>query len=399
MAVDSKLYDLLGVAATATSNEIKKAYRKLALRLHPDKNPGNAEAADKFKEITGAYEILIDEEKRSTYDQFGLEGLSGGGMGAGGAEDLFAQFFGGGMFGGGGSRRPRGPQRSRDMVHTLKVTLEDLYNGKTSKMALKKTVSCPTCKGLGGKEGAVKTCSGCHGSGVKITARQMGPMIQQFQSACNECNGQGEIINEKDKCKDCKGKKTTQQTKILEVHIDRGMRNGQRIVFEDEGDSGPNIIPGDVVFVLDEQPHSRFERRGNDLLIHIKIDLVTALCGGSFDVQQLDGEWYHVTLPAGSVIKPNDIKQIPGKGMPVQRLHDFGNMICIFDIEFPEQGYTDAAADALRQILPPPRKLSVSADAAEEVALEDANPDEIHRPEDEMEDDDGRPEGVQCASQ
>lgn len=400
MVADTKLYELLEVDVTASSSEIKKAYRKLALKLHPDKNPGNHEAADRFKEVTGAYEILIDEEKRGIYDQFGLEGLSGGGGGAGAAEDLFAQFFGGGMFGGGGRRGPRGPQRSKDIVHPIRVTLADLYKGKTSKMSLKKTVTCKACEGRGGKKGAVAPCKGCGGSGVKVMARQMGPMIQQFQTVCTDCQGQGEIINEKDKCQVCKGKKTVQEAKVLELHIDKGMRNGQRIVFEGEGDSGPNLLPGDVVFVLEEQPNPQFERRGNDLITHVELDLVTALTGGDFEVQQLDGEWYHIALPEGGVIKPGDTKLLPEKGMPVQRLHSYGNMIVIFDIKFPDVGYAGLDAEALRKILPQAHPLSVPRDAAEEVELIDVDPASIPDNEDAMEDDEyARPEGVQCASQ
>lgn len=399
MVADTKLYDILGVSPSATSSEIKKAYRKLALKHHPDKNPGDHAAADTFKEVTGAYEILSDDEKRSTYDQLGLEGLSGGGMG-GGADDLFSQFFGGGMFGGGGPRKPRGPRRSQDIVHTVKVKLEDLYKGKSSKMALKKTVKCGTCNGLGGKEGAVKSCNGCHGSGMKIMSRQMGPMIQQFQTVCPDCSGQGEIIPDNARCKACKGKKTTQETKILEVHIDKGMRHGQRIVFEGEGDSGPNILPGDVVFVVEEQPHERFERRGNDLLTHVKLDLVTALTGGSFQVEQLDGEFYHIHVPEGQIIAPGDVKYLPEKGMPVQRLHSYGNMIIVFDIQFPTTGFSEEQAAALRKILPKPETQPNEADAAEEVSMVDMDPAAIPGGDDDaMDEDDGRPEGVQCASQ
>lgn len=189
---------------------------------------------------------------------------------------------------------------------------------------------------------------------------------------------------------------------MLEVHIDKGMRNGQRITFEGEGDSGPNLLAGDVVFVIEEQPNAVFERRGNDLITHVELDLITALAGGSFDVQQLDGEWYHINIPEGTVIKPGDTKLLPDKGMPVQRLHSYGNMIIMFDIKFPETGYTGADADTLRKLLPPAKRLSVSPDAAEEVELIDVDPSSI--PNDSAMDDDdedgyARPEGVQCASQ
>lgn len=403
MVSDTKLYELLGVHAEATETEIKKSYRKTALRYHPDKNPGNAEAAEKFKEVTGAYEILSDPEKRSMYDQFGLEGLQNGGASAGGAEDLFSQFFGGGMFGGGfgGGGRRRGPRRSRDIMHVIHVRLEDLYNGKTSKMALKRTVKCSTCNGKGGKN--VKTCNSCGGQGVKIVSRQLGPMIQQFQTQCPDCDGQGESVKPADKCKECKGNKTVQETKVLEVHIEKGMRDGQRIVFEGMGDSGPDVLPGDVVFVVEEEKHDRFERRGNDLVTHVKIDLATALCGGSFTVKQLDGEYYHIEIPQGEVIKPGDLKYLPEKGMPTQRLLRYGNMICIFEIEFPDPSFmTPETIQKVEAVLPPKQQPKDVPDTAEEVEMVGMDPSQMPSAGEPMdEDEDGMPGGerVQCASQ
>jgi len=167
MVKDTKLYDTLGVSPSATENELKKAYRKLALKYHPDKNPNGAE---KFKDISHAYEILSDPQKRETYDNFGEEGLSGdaGGMGMN-PEDLFASFFGGAF---GGSSRS-GPRRGKDVVHPLKVSLEDLYKGKVFKLSIKRNVICKACNGKGGKEGAVKNCSDCNGRGVKFVRRQI----------------------------------------------------------------------------------------------------------------------------------------------------------------------------------------------------------------------------------
>lgn len=395
MVVETALYESLQVSHTATASEIKKSYRKLALKFHPDKNPGNQEAADKFKELTAAYEILSDDEKRATYDQFGEAGLSGAG-GMGGGDDLFSQFFGGGMFGGMGGGRPRGPKRAKNINHVLKVKLEDLYKGKTTKMSLKKTVTCKSCEGKGGKN--AKECTSCDGQGIKIGVRQMGPMIQQYQTVCPDCQGKGVKYAPKDRCTECKGEKTVQETKILELHIDRGMKNGQRITFEGEGDSGPGILPGDVVFVVEELPHDRFERRGNDLLTHVKIDLITALIGGAVNIEQLDGDVYHVPLEAGKVIQPGDVKYLPGKGMPEQRLLNFGNMILVFDVVFPEKGYVEEQAKLLSSVLPKSTPAS-EADAAEEVTMVDMEPEAIPDAEDGMDYEDDRAEGVQCASQ
>ncbi|RKP11599.1 DnaJ domain-containing protein, partial [Piptocephalis cylindrospora] len=253
MVKETALYEALGVSPDASESDLKKAYRKLALKYHPDKNP---DAGDKFKEISHAYEVLSDSQKREVYDRFGEAGLSGeGGMGGGGVspEDLFAQLFGGGgggFFGGGGpggSSRHSGPRKGKDVGHGLKVTLEDLYKGKTSKLALQRNIICKKCDGKGGKAGAVKSCSTCNGQGVRLTIRQMGPMIQQVQQTCPDCRGEGEIINQKDRCKDCLGKKVISERKVLEVHVDKGMKGGQRITFTGEADQAPGTLPGDVV--------------------------------------------------------------------------------------------------------------------------------------------------------
>ncbi|XP_013777769.1 dnaJ homolog subfamily A member 2-like [Limulus polyphemus] len=189
---DTKLYDLLGVSRNASDLEIKKAYRKLAKEFHPDKNP---EKGEKFKEISYAYEVLSDQKKREIYDRHGIKGLQEGGTDGGFAsEDIFSHLFGGGLFGGMG--RGSGRRKiSEDTVHPLKVSLENLYNGKTAKLQLNRNVICKTCDGYGGKPGALQSCQTCNGRGIKVTFRQLGPgMMQQTQTSCPDCGGEGKYM-------------------------------------------------------------------------------------------------------------------------------------------------------------------------------------------------------------
>ncbi|KAI4744406.1 chaperone protein dnaJ [Aureobasidium sp. EXF-12298] len=365
MVKDTKFYDTLGVAPDASEAQLKSAYRKGALKFHPDKNP-SPEAAEKFKELSHAYEILADSEKRQLYDQYGEEGLEQGGMGGGmNAEDLFSQFFGGGgggfggMFGG-GMGRETGPKKARTIHHVHKVSLEDMYKGKISKLALQKSVLCPKCDGRGGKEGAVKTCTGCNGQGMKMMMRQMGPMIQRFQTVCPDCNGEGEIVREKDRCKQCHGKKTTVERKVLHVHVDKGVQSGTKIDFRGEGDQMPGVEPGDVQFEIEQKPHPRFQRKGDDLFYQAEIDLLTALAGGAIYIEHLDERWLTVEIKPGEVISPGEIKVIRGQGMPSYRHHDFGNLYIQFDVKFPEvltspdgSPMTDEQKAALESVLPP----------------------------------------------
>jgi len=228
------------------------------------------------------------------------------------AEDLFSQFFGGGGLGGmfGGQMRDQGPKKARTIHHTHKVTLEEIYNGKVSKLALQKSVICLECDGLGGKAGAVKTCTGCNGVGMKTMMRQMGPMIQRFQTVCPDCQGEGEIIREKDKCRKCNGKKTAIIRKVLYVHVDKGVPNGHKIDFRGEGDQMPGVQPGDVQFQIEQKPHKHFRRQGDDLIYKAKIHLYTALAGGFFFIQHLDApadRYLKVHIRPGEVIAPGKL--------------------------------------------------------------------------------------------
>lgn len=224
MVKETKLYDVLGVTPESTPAEIKKAYRKLALKYHPDKNPDEPE---KFKEISAAFEVLSDEKKKSIYDKYGEQGLREGSGGEFHSPfDIFDMFFGGG---GGRRRGPGEKARGKDTVHQLKVSLEELYNGAVRQLAVQKNVICDGCNGIGGKEGSVQKCDNCNGTGVDVKLRQIGPgMVQQIQQPCSECNRTGEKIKEKDKCKKCNGKKVIRERKVLECNIYPGMKDGQK---------------------------------------------------------------------------------------------------------------------------------------------------------------------------
>jgi len=392
MVKETKYYDILGVSPDASDSDIKKAYRKLALQYHPDKNPG---AEDKFKEITQAYEVLSDPKKRETYDQFGEKGPE---MGMGG-DDIFSAFFGGG-----GQRRQR-ERKGKDLVHQLKVSLEDLYKGKTSKLALQKTVICPECQGAGGKKESVKQCKDCGGQGATIKLRQIGPgMVQQIQQQCSTCNGEGEIIDAKDRCKRCKGKKTEQERKVLEVHVDKGMKGGKKIVFTGEGDQMPGVTPGDVVIILEEKSHEIFERKGSNLLMKKKINLVTALTGGQFTITHLDNRVLSIKIQPGEVIKQNDVKVIENEGMPTYR-DPFrkGNLVIVFDVEFPPSNWTTPEnLEILRNILPTePKQDVVMGEEHEEVEMHQYEPEKhsSNDQENDEEEDEGASPRVQCAHQ
>ncbi|XP_071483479.1 dnaJ homolog subfamily A member 2-like [Diadema antillarum] len=408
--VDTSLYDLLGVPKSANDTELKKAYRKMAKQYHPDKNP---EYGDKFKEISFAYEVLSDPEKRETYDNYGLDALKeGGGRGGGGMEDLFSSFFGESMFGGPfGGRGPRRTSRRRmkgeDTLHQHRVSLEDLYNGKVSKLQLSKNVICDACGGVGGKPGAMQPCRTCHGRGIKVTIRQLGPgMVQQMQSTCPDCRGEGERINEKDRCKKCNGMKVNKESKILEVHIDKGMKEGQRITFRGEGDQQPDVEPGDVIIILVEKEHNQFKRQGTDLYMEHTIGITEALCGFQFSITHLDNRKLLVKYPPGKIIQPGCKRVVEGEGMPMYRNpYEKGNLIIKFNIEFPENNFTsEEKLKELEQLLPQRPEYPPPGDEAEEVDLMDLDLSHNHqerRDAYEEDDDDDHPGGpsVQCAHQ
>lgn len=407
---DNRFYELLGVAKNASVEDIRKAYKKLALKYHPDRNPGDESAQEKFKDIAYAYEVLSDSEKREIYDRYGEEGLKGGGGGgfSGDPFDIFSHFFGGG---GRRAERPRGPQKGQDVVHPLKVSLEELYNGATRKIRVTRTRICSGCKGTGAtKPDAVVNCTGCKGTGRKVYIHQMAPgFVQQVSQSCPDCNGLGKSIDEKFKCKPCSGKKVVSDQKTLEVNIIQGMSNNQKIVFEGEADERPGVLPGDIIFIVQQKDHPTFERRGNNLYMKKKINLSEALTGVEFKVTHLDNRPLIVRNKKNTVIRPGQVMQISGEGMPIYRNPmSKGSLLVEFDIEFPEK-IPPKFLEQLQQILPSKQRVERSGlKNAEEVELEEADLSQGNATasrqreaydEEEDEEEDGRGPQIGCQSQ
>lgn len=328
----TKLYEALGLEKSAGEKEIKKAYRKAAIQHHPDK--GGDEA--KFKEISAAYEILSDSEKRARYDKYGLDGVSDEGGGGRSPDDLFSMFFGGR-----GGGRSSGPRKGENVSHPIKVSLEDLYNGKTVKLAINRQKII----------GEARSCSSCDGQGVVVELRQIAlGMVQQVQRRCTTCSGEGYIC------------KTEKERKVLEVLIDKGMKNGEKVVFFGMADEKPNMEAGDINFIVQEKEHEIFKRKGADLLITKTLSLNEALCGFEWSLEHLDGRTIIIKSRPGEVIKPETfggqpfVKIVSGEGMP-SRGNPFvkGNLYVLFSVEFPSDNELDeTAVKALKRVLPSP---------------------------------------------
>ncbi|KZP31856.1 DnaJ-domain-containing protein [Athelia psychrophila] len=383
MSVETDLYDLLGVSPTADEEEIKKAYRKKAKEHHPFQNPNDPEAGEKFQDMAAAYEILNDSNTREVYDKYGMAGLSGPGGGGGpaggmNAEDLFAQFFagaGGGGGGGGGGNPfgfsfgpgaggPHQRRKGQDEVVPYDVTLEDLYNGKTVRINMEKDITCGVCKGTGARGSAKpKQCSTCEGKGWNFIHTHVGPgRMGTARAACSDCEGVGEKLRDKERCKKCKGSKKVKEKNRQEIFIEKGMADKQRIVLTGAGDQELGVPVGDVIFVLKAAAHESFERSGNDLLTKVTITLSEALLGFSrILVTHLDGRGVKVTSPPGKIIKPDDSIVLRGEGMPVYKNSDTkGNMYVVMSVEMPDENWLKSVNQSTLQSLLPPKKTDVS---------------------------------------
>lgn len=376
---NDKYYKILGVSKNASQDDVKKAYKKAAIKTHPDKG-GDPE---KFKELGQAYEVLSDPKKREIYDQFGEEGLMNEGPGGHPHQqdpfDIFAHFF---------NRGPRETRerRGKDVAYPLNVSLEDLYNGTTRNLPVSRNRICTKCKGKGSKAGASSTtCGGCQGSGRKVTIRRLGPsMVQQMKECCNECNGTGRTLRAQDRCQQCKGDKVVPEKKTLEVNVEKGMRNGHKITFRGEADEAPGTITGDIVIVVQQKEHPKFKREGDDLIFEHTLSLKEALCGFQFKLKHLDGRQLLIKSEPGQVVKPDQHKAINDEGMPIYS-NGFtkGKLYVHFIVEFPNS-LNPALCKGLEAVLPSGSGSSQLSDKelddCEETTLHDVNmEDEMRR--------------------
>src|SRR5574344_1784931 len=324
-------YEVLGVSKTANADELKKAYRKLALKYHPDRNKGNAEAEEKFKEVNEAYSVLSDETKRAQYDQLGPDAFEqaqqgggpggnpfGGGFGGfsgSGMEDIFDMFFGG-QGGRGGRSANAGPQRGADLRFDLEITFEEAAFGIEKEINLYRDETCDHCHGNGAEPGSkVETCPECHGSGyVRFTQNTMfGQMVNE--RPCSKCHGEGKIVSEP--CKECRGKGTMKKNKHLKVKIPAGVDNGSRLRVAGEGEAGAKGGPsGDLYVFLYVKPHKFFERDGTTVLCEVPINIVQATLGAEIKVPTLDGQVV-MKIPEGT--QPGKVLRLKGKGIPSLR--------------------------------------------------------------------------------
>jgi len=318
LAVKRDYYEVLGLSSSASADEIKGAYRRLARQHHPDVNPGDSAAEARFKEINEAYEVLSNQEKRGRYDQFGHAGVNGNaggaadfGFGGFGVGDIFDMFFG-------GTTREAGPrgariQRGADLRYDLEITLEEAAFGAERAVEITKLEPCTLCRGSGGKEGAKpETCSTCRGQGQVRSTQQTFLGSFSTVTTCPQCRGEGHVI--KDPCPKCHGDGRDRKTKTLAVKIPAGVDTGNRIRFTNEGEAGPSGgPPGDLYVVTVIRPHPVFERDGRDVACEISISFAKASLGGKVKVPTLEGE-QEMFLPEGT--QPGDVFRLAGKGIP-----------------------------------------------------------------------------------
>ena len=351
-------YEVLGVQKTATDDEIKKAYRKLAKENHPDMNPGDTEAEARFKEVGEAYEILSDREKRSLYDQYGFAGVdpnygggAGGAYGGFGGMDfdlgsIFSDFFGGAA-GSGGSARRSGPQRGESLSTQVRITFEEAAFGTEKELNISRVETCADCGGSGCAEGSSpETCPDCRGSGVVVTTRQTMFGTMQQQSACPRCGGTGKII--KDPCATCRGKGRVRRKKSIKVKIPAGIDDGQSIRVRGEGHAGANGGgSGDLLVSVLVSAHEQFERSGTDVACTIPISFVQAALGAELEVPTLDGKVKY-TIPEGT--QTGTTFRLRGKGIPyLNNTTRRGDQYVTVTVETPKN-LTNKQKELLREL-------------------------------------------------
>lgn len=332
-------YEILGVSRNANDDEIKKAYRKLAIKYHPDKNPDDKHAEEKFKEAAEAYEVLSNPEKRQRYNQFGHAGVSGsaGGFGGGGMnmDDIFSQFgdIFGGAFGGFGGSRGGGRRVSRgtNLRVKVKLNLKDVAEGVEKKIKVNKFVSCKTCQGSGAKHGQYDTCRVCHGSGVITRVQQTILGAMQTQSTCNACNGEGRII--KDKCNTCHGDGIVREEEIISINIPAGVSEGMTLSMSGKGNAAPRGgINGDLLIVIEEEEHPHLKREGVHLIYSLSISFPDAALGTQVEIPTIDAK-AKIKIDPGT--QGGKVLRLKGKGLPDVNGYQRGDLLVEISVFTP----------------------------------------------------------------
>jgi len=346
-------YEILGVSKTSTAEEIKKSYRKVAMQFHPDRNPGDKAAEEKFKEAAEAYEILSDQDKRAQYDRYGHAGVSNNGRGGHpgnmNMDDIFSQFgdiFGedifGSFFGGGGAgTRTRGGQRTRGVRGSnlrikLKLTYEEIAKGVTKNIKVKKYVPCTVCSGSGAKDkdkGSMQTCNTCGGSGQvrKVTNTFLGQM--QTVTTCPACNGEGSIITAK--CANCKGEGRVYAEETVTIDIPAGVQEGMQLNISGRGNAGERGgAPGDLIILIEEEPHKELQREGLNVAFELHLSFTDAVFGTQVEVPTIDGR-AKIKIPAGT--QSGRVFRLKGKGFPAVNSYEKGDQLVHVNIWTPQQ--------------------------------------------------------------
>jgi DnaJ homolog subfamily A member 2 len=393
---NNKYYELLEVDKNASCQDIKKKYKVLARKLHPDKG-GDPK---KFAEITHAAEILSDPEKRKVYDSYGEKGINQGMSGHDhGHQDLFDL-----LSGGGGRRQGGGEKKSPNTSHKLSVTLSEIYHGVSKKISITRNRVCADCGGQGGSK--VNVCGDCKGRGHVTKLTQLGPgMYSQSSGPCDTCRGVGKSIDAKHKCKKCKGNRTISEKKVIDVAVDKGCPNHHKYSFYGESDEEPGLKPGDLVVIIEEAEHPVFKRKKADLIMSTTISLKEALTGYKIKIDHLDGPKI-IEGPAGDIVKPGDIRTIEELGMPLMRTpYKFGNLFIHFEVEFPAPGsLAPQQLEGLLNVLPGDRIMASSDSVLKTINYDKSqiteNSTTIHSDYKEDEEEDPRLAGgrrVQCS--
>ncbi|AQS42363.1 MAG: Heat shock protein DnaJ [Candidatus Tokpelaia hoelldobleri] len=332
-------YELLGVTRSCDEKTLKSAFRKLAMQYHPDRNPDDKEAEQRFKEIGEAYEVLKDPQKRAAYDRYGHAAFENGGRGgfgggfsgfSGGFSDIFEDIFGE-MMGGGRRRRSDGRERGADLSYNMEITLEEAYHGKTAQIHVPASVTCDACDGSGAEKGTSPvTCTTCQGNG-RVRATQG---FFSIERPCPTCHGRGQIIQTP--CRKCHGQGRVEEERALSVNIPAGIEDGTRIRLAGEGEAGRNGGPtGDLYIFLSVKPHEFFQREGADLYCRVPISMTTAALGGQFEVSTFEGTKARVKVPEGT--QNGKQFRLKAKGMPVLRQQVAGDLYIQVSIETPQK--------------------------------------------------------------